>query len=375
MTIQVSRVSKPARQVVSRPGPTSPHSLEEVVERELAEAAAEHAQFGVAREPVVVQQALIAFCVLVNVAFCLIRRDYVFLFVAASFYLNMFYFISLLVPTSPGTTGFRMPELEKFQSWLKENGITAGTRQFTRLFINAFFMNSRTLTFGLGLLFSVDIAFTLIGWYAGLPGDVSLFVIAQSAVIILFYLLIWKVEPFTMDFADHLDLVKHHLSRDLPAWIISLLFLTGFLIVIFLIMTTIILMPGITLGAFLNGSGLTELAHMFVPIAVLALTQYVIIRFIHGMTSRAMAGRLMEYRKSTLFELRDRLFREPVDPANRQEFRLYVTERILESKVYRIKRNALLGAFPVYVIDLDFSVLMDSPTLVAIRGYLRQKKG
>lgn len=353
----------------------SPRSLEQVIDRELAEAAASRTRFEAIQEPVAVQHALIALSVLVNILFCLTRRDYVFLFVAASFYLNMFYFISLLVPTSPGSAGFRMPVIEKFQSWLKENGITGGTRQFTRLFVNVFFMNSRTLTFGLGLLFSVDIAFTLIGWYAGLPADISLFVIVQSAIIILFYILIWKIEPFTTGFAAHIDQVRHHLSRDLPAWIISLLFLTGFLIVVFIILTTIILLPGITLNAFLTGSGLTELAHLFIPVGILALSQYVIIRFIHGRASRVMAERLMDYRKNALTELRDYISREPSDPANGQDYRLFVMERILESRIYRIKRNALLGAFPVYVIDLDFTVMMDSPTLVAIRGYLLEKKG
>lgn len=346
-----------------------------MVERELAEAAASRTQLTINREPVVLQNALLALSILVNILFCVTRSDYIFLFVAASFYLNMFYFVSLLIPTSPGSAGFRMPEIERFQVWLKENGITAGTRQFTRLFINAFFMNSRTLTFGLGVLFSVDIAFTLIAWYAGLPSDLTLFVIVQSAIIITFYVLIWKVEPFTTDFAAHIDLVKHHLSRDLPSWFISLLFLTGFLIVVFIFLTTIILLPGFTLSAFLTGSGLTELAHMFVPLGILALSQYVIIRFIHGKNSRVMAERLMDYRETSLRELRDRLASGPLKSAQGSEYRLFVTERILESRIYRIKKNALLGAFPVYVIDLDFSVLMDSTTLVAIRGYLREKKG
>lgn len=367
-------MSATSRPKVSYHGTTAPPTLEEVVERELADAAAERARFGECREPVAVQRTLIAASILVNILFCLARRDYVFLFVAASFYLNMFYFISLLIPTSPGSTGFRLPEIEKFQSWLKENGITSGTRQFTRLFVNAFFMNSRTLTFGLGLLFSVDIGFTLIGWYAGLPGDISLFVIVQSAIIIMFYVLIWKVEPFTTDFAAHIDLVKHHLSRDLPSWFISLLFLTGFLIVVFIFLTTIILLPGFTLNALLTGSGLTELAHMFIPLGILALSQYVIIRFIHGNNSRIMAERLMDYRETSLRELRDSLASEPSPSAQGHEHRLFVTERILESRIYRIKKNALLGAFPVYVIDLDFSVLMDSSTLVAIRGYLRENR-
>ena len=370
----VSSLSTTAPPAVPDCDPETTHTLARLVERELAAAASRRTQFELTTEPVLFQNAVIAASILVNVLFCLTRSDYIILFVAASFYLNMFYFVSLLIPTSPGTAGLPILAIKKFQVWLKEHGITSGTRQFTRLFINAFFMNSRTLTFGIGVLFSVDIVFTLIAWYTGLPMDLALFVIVQSMIIITFYVLIWKVEPFTTGFAAHIDLVKHHLSRDLPSWFISLLFFIGFLIIVFIFMTTIILLPGVTLNAFLTGSGLTELAYLFVLLAILALSQYVVIRSIHGKTSRVMAGRLMDYWESSLRELRDNLSCDsPVSPQGRED-RIEVTERILESRIYQIKRNALFGAFTVWVIDLDFSVMMDNKTLVAIRGYLGEKK-
>ena len=49
-----------------------------------------------------------------------------------------------------------------------------------------------------------------------------------------------------------------------------------------------------------------------------------------------------------------------------------MTTMLLESRIYQIKRNAILGAFPVYVVDLDFSVMMDTTTLTAIKGYIRK---
>ena len=41
---------------------------------------------------------VIILCIGINVIYSLYRPDYIVLFIAASFYLNMFYFIILLIP-------------------------------------------------------------------------------------------------------------------------------------------------------------------------------------------------------------------------------------------------------------------------------------
>jgi hypothetical protein len=354
---------------------SEPHdaiTLGQIVADELSAAEKNHREFQSRHEPYTLQKVVLILCIFTNILFFVTRRDYIVLFVAASFYLNMFYFIILLVPTNPGTADLRKPEIAKFHSWLWENGITSGTRQFTRIFINTFFMNSRTLTFGISLLFSVDIVFTLITWHAGLNADIALFVIIQSAVIIIFYGIIWKVEPFTTEFAKNIDLVRTRLSRELPPWIISLLFLTGFLVVVFLFLTTIILLPGVTLNAFLSESGLNELAHLFLPLGILAVSQYFILRSIHGKTSREMAERLMDYRENVLRSIVKDAGDNTPGSAGDAERRYEVPSRLLESRIYQIKRNSILGAFPVYVVDLDFSVMMDTTTLTAIKGYIKK---
>jgi hypothetical protein len=344
----------------------------QIIAQELAAAGASRTGLMTGAEPRRIEIAILALCILTNLWFFFTWRTYLALFIAASLYLNMFYFITLLVPTSPGAAEFKTPEIAKFHTWLRENGITSGTRQFTRIFINMFFMNCRALTLGISLIFSVDILFTLIAYSAGLPLDIALFVIAQSAIIILFYVLVSKTEPFTAEFANNISRMKDRLSRELPPWLISLLFMMGFLIVVFVFLTTIILLPGVTLNAFLSESGLTQLAYRFLPLAVLAISQYFIIRYIHGISSREMAERLMDYREHSL----QGLAVENMDPAGGDaaavEHRYEMTSRLLESRIYQIKCNSLLGAFPVYVVDLDFSVMMDTTTLTAIKGYIRK---
>jgi hypothetical protein len=358
--------------------PAHPHDaslLAAIVSDDLAAAEKRHREFQLQEPPWRLQHVVLFLCVLTNIILFVVRPDYIVLFIAASFYLNMFYFLTLLVPTSPGATPFQKPEIARFHSWLWDHGIQSGTRQFTRIFINSFFMNCRTLTFPFILLFSIDIVFTLIAGYAGLiPGTITLFVIAQSLIIITFYGIIGKIEPFTAEFARNIDRIKSRLSRELPPAIISLLFLTGFLAVVFLFLTTIILLPGITLNAFLTESGLTELAHLIALLAVLAVSQYFIIRTLHGQRSRVMAGRLMDYRELLLKSIAKDVAEGSGNTMD-IESRYEMTSRLLESRIYRINANSLFGAFPVFVVDPDFSVMMDTTTLTAIKGYIRKEKG
>jgi hypothetical protein len=182
------------------------------------------------KEHKVIQIAVIIFCLLVNLAFSTYRSDYIALFIAASFYLNMFYFVSLLIPTSPGSVGTMKPDISRSLSWLKEMGLIPGTSRFTRLFMNAFFLNSRALTSGLILIFSIDILYAIAAYNAmGLSFNTIVIVVSQAAIIIVFYLLVWKIEPFSTKYAKNVKSVKDKLSREkIPAWVITLLFFMGF---------------------------------------------------------------------------------------------------------------------------------------------------
>ena len=313
-------------------------------------------------------------CLLINVIFFLTRPDYFGLFIAASFYLNMYYFITLMIPTNFEKSNLPAADLSQLHAWLKEIGITSGTTQFTRLFINTLFLNSRALSLGIGLIFSIDIVFTLVHYSKGLPLHTAIIVITQCTIIVIFYLLVWKIEPFSTTYIKKVEQVKRSLhSQNLPPRLVTAMFLFGFLLAIFLFLSTIIYLPGLTLNAFLDQSQLKELGHLFGLLAVFAVSQYFIIRFIHGITSRAMAERLFDYKESSLEELLEA--EKTARPANsgKDENHLETSTLLLESKIFIVKRNSLAGAFPVFVVDLDFSVLTDSTTMTAIRGYIVEK--
>ena len=327
------------------------------------------------RAPQGISFLVLLVCVLTNVIFSLARPDYFGLFIAASFYLNMYYFITLMIPTNFQKADLPAADLSRFHTWLKEIGVTSGTTQFTRLFINALFMNSRALSLGIGLIFSIDIVFVLILFTRGLPLKTTIIVIVQCVIIVIFYLMVWKMEPFSTSYVKKVEEAKRTLRRQkLPPQLVTAMFIFGFLIAIFLFLTTMIYLPGITLNAFINQSQLTELGHLFSLLAILAISQYFIVRYIHGITSRAMADRLFDFKENSLADLLD--IEKPGISGNATTDKnpLETSARLLESKIYIVRRNSLTGAFPVFVVDLDFSVIMDNLTLTAIKGYIVDRK-
>jgi hypothetical protein len=349
--------------------------LNQVIMDELASVQKNRVDLMTPKGPRGIHIIVLCACLLTNVIFSLVRSDYFALFIAASFYLNMFYFISLLIPTNLKKQNLPSANISRFRVWLHEIGVTSGTSRITRLFANALFINSRTLTLGLGLIFSIDIVFVLIHYYRGLPLRTTLLVIVQCAIFVIFYLLVWKMEPFSSTYVKKVERVKDSLhQKKLPTRIITAIFIFGFLLAIFLFIITIIYLPGVTLGAFLDKSQLNKLAHLFSLLAILAISQYFVVRYIHGITSRVMADRLFNFKEHSLRELLDAESADISGNSDTKNNPLVTSARILESKIYIVRRNSLKGAFPVFVVDLDFSVILDNTTLTAIKGYITDKK-
>ena len=350
--------------------------LREVIESELSAVKKTRAELMPHRGPRGIQFLTLAACILINIIFFLTRSDYFGVFIAASFYLNMYYFITLIIPTNFNKTNPPAADLSRFQAWLNEIGVTSGATQFTRLFINSLFINSRALSLGIGLIFSIDIVFTVIDYFGeGLPLRTTAIVIFQCAVIVTFYLLVWKIEPFSTTYIKKVEGVKRSLHRQkLPPQLITGMFIFGFLTAIFLFLVTIIWLPGVTLQAFLNYSQLTELGHLFALVAILAISQYFIIRYIHGITSRSMAERLFDFKETALTDLLDMDMTASPGIPNPAESPFETSKLLLETKIFIVKRKTIGGTFPVFIVDLDFSVMLDNTTLTAIRGYIIEKK-
>jgi hypothetical protein len=332
------------------PGATSDIPIEKLIREELS--AVRKSRAGLMTDQVHprIHIGIILGCIGINLIYFLYRPDYFVLFIAASFYVNMYYFIIVLVLQNVQKSSGTKTDLSQFRNRLNEIGLKSGTTRFTKLFTNTIFMNSRTLSLGICLIFAIDILYTMWAYFfMGLPFSLAIIVISQCAIIIVFYLLVWKVKLFSLKYVKR-----------------TILFLFGFLFAAILFFTTIIILPGMTLSAFLAQSRLSELGDLFVYLAVLAISQYFIVRSIHGSTSRTMADDFFDYKEHLLLNLQDMIRSGNNSGENRAE----TTTRLLETKIYTIRRNTISGFFPVFVVDLDFSVMLDSKTETAIMHYI-----
>jgi len=332
------------------PGPPSDFAINQVIGNELTAVRNSRAGLMIGRVHPRIHIGIILVCIGINLMYFFYRTDYMVLFIAASFYVNMYYFIIVLVLQNVQKSTGPKADLSLFLSRLKEIGLKSGTTRFTKLFTNTIFLNSRTLSLGISLIFAIDILYAMWAYFSmGLPLRPTIIVISQCAIIIVFYLLVWKVKLFSSKYVKR-----------------RVLFLIGFLFAAIVFFTTIIILPGITLSAFLTQSRLSELGDLFVLLAVLAISQYFIVRSIHGSTSRTMAGDFFNYKEHLLLNLQDMVRSGNNSAENRAE----TTARLLETKIYTIKRNTISGFFPVFVVDLDFSAILDSTTETAIMRYI-----
>jgi hypothetical protein len=351
-----------------------PIPFRQVVQDELAAVQKDRSDLMISRGYPGLHLIVLIACILVNIAFFFSRLDYFGLFIAASFYLNMYYFITLILPTNFEKSRVPAADLSRLRTWFAEIGVKNGTSQFTRLFINSLFINNRGLSLGIGLIFSIDIVFALAEFTNGLPFRTTVIVVTQCAVIVIFYLLVWKMEPFSTTYVKKVEQAKHHLHRrNIPPQMVAAIFLFGVMMAVFLFLVTIIYLPGVTVNAFLNQSELTGLGHLFSLLAILAISQYFIIRFIHGITSRTMAERLFDFKQQSLQDLLEAEDTPTPGDTEPGKTHLEKSSLLLESKIFIVKRSTLGGTFPVFVVDLDFSVLMDTTTLTAIKGYIVEK--
>lgn len=323
--------------------------------------------------------AILLLCILVNGAFLVLLKDYFALFIAAGFYLFMIYFITLIIPLGAGARGLPFNNIRRFVSALHHTGVIPSTDRFTRIMLDVFYINSRTLFGGFLVIFSFVLFFTGIGFFKGsFSFTTVMFILFQSISILMFYGLVWKFEPYSLQYHHDMRELKGRLvTKRFPEWAVVALFGTAAVLVLFGIISTIILLPGFTVNKVLSLTGIEGLEYHLVLIGILLASQYFIVRFFHGISSRELAEQFSDAQIARLRcadtipegirESRD----VPGDPAAPEaDMKYELAGALLESKIYKVEKKTLLGAFPVYIVNPDFSVILDEQVLALITGYL-----
>jgi len=299
---------------------------------------------------------VLVLAVVTNIVYFIRSPMYPLILVSASFFLFMFYFITLLVPHTLKPAGASHTSIKKYIAGLKETGFIKSTKRFTRIFLNTFFINCRPLFIGFTALFTVDILIVLHLYRTGfLPPSHTGIVLFQCVAIIVFYFLVWKLEPYSTEFFSDVSDVKNHLiRRKIPGPVVSFLFVIGTALALISIVSTIILLPGVTVNNVLSISEFDELGHLVIAIASVLVPLYFIFRYLHGITSRDLLIRFSENKTRELAR-QARLTREAADAGKAPEDTLSsATELLLEAQIYQVERKTLFGTFPVYIVNPDF---------------------
>ena len=290
------------------------------------------------------------------------------LFIIASFLLFMFYFITLLVPLEAARQKIPLPQIASLFTRFRDAGMVRCTERLSRILLNAFFMDCRPLFAGFALLFSVDILIVLVQLSRKtIPWPTASIIIFQSVAIITFYFLIWKLEPYSIEFLSNVTGVRQQLIRKrFPEPVVSVLVWSGAALALISVFIVIILLPGFTVSSILSLSELEQFRNLFLSIAVLLVCQYFVFRYIHGTTSREL---LIRFSGNATLHQSDRIEKTPgmqsPGPVSEPPVSLPSDESpettllMLESKIYRIEKKTIFGAFPVCIVNPDLSVIFE----------------
>jgi hypothetical protein len=324
--------------------------------------------------------AILLACIAAIVIVFFIHPYFIGLFIAASLYLHMAYFITLLIPVGRGSIRFPHEEVRSFFSTIYHTGIIPATDRFARILFDVFLINSRTLFFGVLCIFAADTLLSVLAYSTGMfTLKTTMLIFFQISAFVIFYYLVWRFEPGSIRFREGVNGLKGALAtRSYPQWFIGILFAAGALIILLVILTTIILLPGITVHAFLTLIGLENLGNLFLLIGILAVSQYFILRFLHGIASAQMAEQFFASRLSLLkyaggmeehdLQKKSGVAQSRMTPGDSKQCAAYV---LLQSRIVRLELNTLLGTFPVYLVNPDFSVIFDVKVMAVITGYIK----
>jgi hypothetical protein len=327
-----------------------------------------------------ITMGIVLLCIAVHVVLFFTLGDwYLPLFITASFYLYMVYFITLLIPLGTGAIGFPVQEIRKFFAALHRSGIIPTTDRLTGILLDIFFINSRTLFYGFSVIFSADLLFAFAGYFSGDFSTITVLVILfQVLCILVFYFCVWKFEPYSIRFHRDVTAIRGKLvAGKYSQRLVSSLFGIAAVFVLFVIIATIILLPGVTVKTLLSLTGFNNLSNPVILLGILLGSQYFIVRFFHGMSSARMAEQFSE---TNMFHLQSAQVRQhaelsledgpEADFGRSADALREAAGVLLEQKMFKVDVRTIGGAFPVFIVNPDFSVILDRDVLALITGFL-----
>ncbi len=320
--------------------------------------------------------------------------EYYLYWIMASFIFLMINPFLLLLPTDTGDLKsyvryfsdlksrerMSLEEIISWESLEKSAAVPADAiealRQLTRqrnslyeLGWNLFFINCQPLAPGFLVLFALSSVFALAGWLVNgeFASYSAVIVVIQSAAIIVFYVAIVYVQPYSRGFfAGILGMQSLLKERYNEAWSQGLKYALTAAVVITvagIISIAAIVLPGVTYNSFISAEADIELgAGMF---ALIFLTQMIVVRHFQGGYSRTLVHSLLSSRIETIREevllaiadLAPASPRDGVTPRMAEDLER-ITLDLARYRALKIDYASLFGYFPVCMVTPDVGAIM-----------------
>lgn len=248
-------------------------------------------------------------------------------------------------------------------------GLTRQRNYLYELGWNLFFINCQPLAPGFLVLFALCSVFALAGWM--IDGEFepysSIIVIVQSAAIIVFYIAIVYVRPYSRGFfAGVLGMPSTFKERYTAAWSQGLKYaLTAAVLIIVtgIFFIAAILLPGVTYNSFVSAEADIEIgAGTF---ALIFLVQMIVVRHLQGNYSGALVRSLLSSRIGTIREevlpaisdLASASLHDGVTPRMTEDLKR-ISLDITRHRALKIDYASLFGYFPVCMVTPDVGAVM-----------------
>ncbi|MEN6517397.1 MAG: hypothetical protein ABFC38_04305 [Methanospirillum sp.] len=330
------------------------------------------AELGRSDVPRFLSRLLVADLVLANLLLWLVLPDYSLYWITASFFLYVVYPFLFLVPSSGKSTG---DGTEHPSGSLSERFGGTGLAEYrwtiAKIFWNSFFINSLPLAPAFIAIYNLNILFALLRG----EGLIGWLIIFQSAAILIFYLAIAVLKPYTGGFLDSVIGLQNTVSAKMhrrvqPLWKIMLpIGLAAGVVAIVLIAA--MLLPGFTLGVIWKSEA-TVTGLGFIPVLFVLASQIVLVRYAQG----AASSRLVRQLRQRKIEILTRHVLAPLEAYRNQltkpvpgvldRFAQDFTDiraTFLSSKVYRMQVQDLEGLLPIHVVVPDLELVLNRETI------------
>ena len=289
---------------------------------------------------------------LLNVLAFVLTRHYDILWILSSLLFCVFSVLFIIMPTTRRTN--EQEPLEP-KAHIDTTSILEHKKVLGLAFWNSYFINSQPMAFGTIALFLIDVPLvvylTIISQVLTL--EVAGLLLLQAGGMILFYVGIIRLKPYEGGFLEEVWSVERSVAgalRGRSVMRFRTVFFTALFISVFVAsLVSAMLMPGSTFKALRGGSNI-DLAQEVLPLVLIFISQFLLVRETQSVASRGMA---------------ESLLRKKLSLRNEQNAPKERGIEGLEAEMpayFKVTRHDILGYMPVYMMVPDLSVIFSDET-------------